>query len=151
MSQATSHRIIKKRLTGNQRNRLREVQAQKLGMSSTELLQQRHSEMKQWQDECEKFKDSRCPNCGAVGHNFKWCPFSSSIYLRQRERFRGQYGSWDSKPHIVLTKDEMRQWRKHFGLLSMPLPATISKVTEASAAKVSLGFFVFQTKGKEES
>ena len=115
----------KRRLTGNQRQKLRQAQAAIEGISSDELLKQRHTRMADWQKEQEQLSRLRCPNCGILGHSFKWCPFSSNFYLQKGLvlRFRGPFGSWGSEPPIELSPDEKQTFRKHFGLLSMSLGA----------------------------
>jgi hypothetical protein len=125
MSQ-NQHGIAKKRrLTGNQRQKLREAQAAKEGISADELLKQRHIRMADWQKEQEQLLCLRCPNCGIFGHSFKWCPFSRDFDLQKGLvlRFRGPFGSWGREPPIELSPDEKRTFRKHFGLLSMSLGA----------------------------
>ena len=113
----------KRRLTGDQRKKLRESQASMMGMSADELLKQRHSRMAEWQGEQIQFLGSRCPNCGILGHPWKWCPFWRDFDLQKGNvtRFRGPHGSWGTEPQIVLTPEESRRFRHFFGLLCMPL------------------------------
>ena len=115
----------KRRLTGNQRQKLREAQAAIEGISPEELLKQRHNRMADWQKEQKQLSCLRCPNCGIFGHCFKWCPFSSDFDLQKELvlRFRGPFGSWGSEPSIELSPVEKQKFRKHFGLLSMSLGA----------------------------
>ena len=115
----------KRRLTGNQRQKLREAQAAMEGISADELLKQRHTRMAEWQKEQEQLSCLRCPNCGVFGHSYKWCPFASDFLFQKGllSRFRGPFGSWGSEPPIELSSDEIRKFRKHFGLLSMSLGA----------------------------
>lgn len=129
MSQTTSGITKKRRLTGNQRQKLRQSQALLMGTSADELLKQRHSRMAEWQRERDAFKASRCPNCGIFGHPWKWCPFSSNFCSQKGNeiRFRGPYGTWGTEPRITLTPEETRRYRHFFGLLSMPIgPGTWS-------------------------
>ena len=130
--------VKKRRLTGNQRKKLRDRQAAALGLSPDELLRQRHSSMQEWKREQESLLSSRCPNCGIIGHSFKWCPFSSNFYLQNgiRARFRGPNGSWDG-PAIQLTLEEKRRFRHFFGLLCMPLGLKSSETLPAAQIKVS--------------
>jgi len=123
MSQHLNGISKKRRLTGNQRQKLREAQAAIEGISADELLKQRHTRMADWQKDKEQLSCLRCPNCGFFGHSFKWCPFSHDFYMQKGHvlRFRGPYGSWGSEPQIELSPDEKRKFRKHFGLLSMSL------------------------------
>jgi hypothetical protein len=112
-----------RRLTGNQRQKLREAQAAMEGISADELLKQRHSRMTDWQKEKEHYSCLRCPNCGILGHSFKWCPFLPNFHLQKGlvYRFKGPFGSWGSEPPIELSPNEKRTFRNFFGLLSMPL------------------------------
>ena len=130
--------VKKRRLTGNQRKKLRDRQAAALGLSPDELLRQRHSSMQEWKREQESLLSSRCPNCGIIGHSFKWCPFSSDFYLQKgiRARFRGPNGSWDG-PTIELSPEEKRKFRHHFGLLCMPLGSKSLETLPTAQRKVS--------------
>jgi hypothetical protein len=123
MSQSLTGIKKKRRLTGNQRQKLRESQAAIEGISADELLKHRHSRMAEWQKEQAQFSCLRCPNCGIFGHSFKWCPFSHDFHLQKGSvlRFRGPFGSWGSEPQIELTSNEKQTFRNFFCLLSMSL------------------------------
>ena len=123
MSNSSNCGIQKKHLTGNQRKKLRNIQASKLGMSPEALLKQRHDRMKEWQYEKDRLKSSKCSNCGTLSHSFKWCPFAHDFELQKPGyvRFRGPHGQWGSEPAVTFSSDEKRRFRNHFGLLSMPI------------------------------
>ena len=110
-----------KHLTGNQRSKLRELQAARLGISADALLKQRLARMREWQAERELFTNSRCPNCGAYGHSFKWCPFAGDFELQRVVRFRGPNGQWGTELPIQLSTEERKKSRQHFGLISTPI------------------------------
>lgn len=112
--------IIKRRLTGNQRKKLRAEQAAKLGISASELLQQRRSKMEEWQSVKSVLSRSRCPNCGIWGHSFTWCPFADDFRMNCA-RFRGPNGSWGSEHSPELTPQQQLRYNQYFSLLSMPL------------------------------
>ena len=112
----------KKHLTGNQRAKLRQAQASKLGISANALLKERHARMNEWQNERELLIKSRCPNCNGYGHSFKWCPFANDFELQRKLRFRGPNGQWGAaEPPLQLTQEEKQKSKKHFVLLSMPI------------------------------
>jgi hypothetical protein len=115
--------IAKRRLTGNQRQKLREAQASMLGTSADDLLKQRRHRMEEWQREQAAFVGIRCPNCGICGHPWRWCPFSSDFFSQKDNitRFRGPFGTWETESSLVLTQEESRRMRQFFGLLCMPL------------------------------
>jgi hypothetical protein len=114
--------IVKKRLTGNQRKKYRSNQAAMLGITGSELLSLRRAKIEQWQIEKSSFISSRCPNCGAVGHSFEWCPFANYFHSRldNGTRFRGPNGSWGSEPPLQLSLEERRRFDKHFRFLNKP-------------------------------
>jgi hypothetical protein len=115
--------IAKRRLTGNQRKKLRFEQASKLGISADELLLQRRSKMEEWQREKSFLSRSRCPNCGIWGHSFKWCPFAEDVPMQPNSfaRFRGPNGSWGSEHSPELSSQQKLRYNQYFSLLSMPL------------------------------
>lgn len=115
--------IVKKRLTGNQRKKYRSNQASMLGITGSELLFLRRAKIEQWQIEKSSFINLRCPNCGAVGHSFKWCPFANNFHSRldNGTRFRGPNGSWGSEPPLELSLEERRRFDQHFRFLTKPL------------------------------
>ena len=123
--------VAKKRLTGNQRKERRVAQAFKLGISDTELLLLRRAKMAEWQMEKHSLIGSRCPNCGAFGHSFKWCPFAKDVEIRPHNvmRFRGPNGSWNGEPPLKLSLQEKERFGKHFRILSTPLVQTPNQVT----------------------
>ena len=118
-----SDRIAKKKhLTGNQRAKLRQAQASKLGISGNELLKERHARMSEWQNQRELLIKTRCPNCNGYGHSFMWCPFENDFVSQRTLRFRGPNGQWGTaEPPLQLTQQERQQSKKHFVLLSMPI------------------------------
>ena len=128
--------VKQRRLTGNQRKKLRNLQAAAVGISSDELLLQRRQSMLEWKQERESLSSFQCPNCGIIGHSFKWCPFSRDFYRQNIQRFRGPIGSWDG-PAIQLTLEEKRRFRHFFGLLCMPLGLKSSETLPAAQIKVS--------------
>lgn len=112
----------KKHLTGNQRAKLRQAQASKLGISGNELLKERHARMSEWQNQRELLIKTRCPNCNGYGHSFMWCPFENDFVSQRTLRFRGPNGQWGTaEPPLQLTQQERQKSKKHFVLLSMPL------------------------------
>jgi hypothetical protein len=117
--------VAKKRLTGNQRKKRRIDQAFKIGISETELLLLRRAKMAEWQMEKHSLFNSRCPNCGAFGHSFKWCPFAKDVPIQVGNvmRFRGPNGSWNGEPPLQLSLKEQGRFDQHFRLLSMRLTA----------------------------
>jgi hypothetical protein len=123
----------RRRLTGNQRKKLRESQASVIGISSDELLRQRRDRMQEWKREQQFLSSSRCPNCGITGHSFKWCPFSSDFYAQKGNviRFRGPSGAW-SEQSLELSPEEKRRFRHFFGLLCMPLGLKSSETLSAA-------------------
>ena len=112
--------ITKRRLTGNQRKKLRAEQAAKLGISASELLQQRRSRMEEWQRVKSVLSRSRCPNCGIWGHSFTWCPFADDFRMKCA-RFRGPNGVWGSEHSPELTPQQHLRYNQYFSLLCMPL------------------------------
>ena len=123
----------RRRLTGNQRKKLRESQATVIGISSDELLRQRRDRMQEWKREQPFVSSSRCPNCGITGHSFKWCPFSSDFYEQKAKvnRFRGPSGTWVVES-LELSPEEKRRFRHFFGLLCMPLGLKASETLSAA-------------------
>jgi len=123
----------RRRLTGNQRKKLRESQASVIGISSDELLRQRRVRMQEWKREQSFVSSSRCPNCGITGHSFKWCPFSSDFYAQKANviRFRGSSGTWGAQS-LELSPEEKRRFRHFFGLLCMPLGLKASETLSAA-------------------
>jgi hypothetical protein len=123
----------RRRLTGNQRKKLRESQASVIGISSDELLRQRRERMQEWKREQSFLSSSRCPNCGITGHSFKWCPFSSDFYAQKATviRFRGPTGTWSAES-LELSPEEKRRFRHFFGLLCMPLGLKSSETLSAA-------------------
>ena len=123
--------IVKKRLTGNQRKKNRSTQASMLGISANELLSLRRAKMQEWQKEKPSLIGTRCPNCGAFGHSFKWCPFKNDVpsWLGNVTHFRGPNGSWGCEPPLELSLEERRRFDQHFRYLSMPLVAKSNEVT----------------------
>jgi hypothetical protein len=115
--------IVKTRLTGNQRKQLRVVQASKKGISESELLSLRRAKMEAWQKEKNLLTNSRCPNCGAFGHSFIFCPFANDFHHRLDNviRFRGPNGTWGCEPPLDLSVEERRKFNRFFRYLSMPL------------------------------
>jgi hypothetical protein len=115
--------VVKTRLTGNQRKTLRIEQAAKRGISESELLLLRRAKMEEWQKEKNHLTTSRCPNCGALGHSFKFCPFANDVSFRLDNviRFRGPSGSWDGEPPLDLSREERQRFNRHFRFLSLPL------------------------------
>ena len=119
--------IVKKRLTGNQRRKLRNMQAASLGISGGELLFRRRAMMEEWRKEKDSLISSRCPNCGAVGHSFKWCPFAndSPSCFDEGTRFRGHNGSWSCyEPALELSLEERQRFEQYFKFLNTPVGAT---------------------------
>ena len=127
-----------RKLTGNQRKKLRDCQAAAIGISPDELLRQRRDSMRGWQKEQMSLSSTRCPNCGITGHSFKWCPFSTDFDLQKVtcKRFRGPYGSCDG-PAIELSPEEKRKFRRFFGLLNMSLGLKSSETLPSAQSKVS--------------
>ena len=123
--------IVKKRLTGNQRKKNRSTQASMLGISANELLLLRRAKMQEWQKEKPSLIGTRCPNCGAFGHSFKWCPCANDVPSRLDNvtHFRGPNGSWGCEPPLDLSLEERRRFEQHFRFLSMPLGAKSNEVT----------------------
>ena len=117
--------VAKKRLTGNQRKKRRIEQAFKIGVSETELLLLRRAKMAEWQMEKHSLFNSRCPNCGAFGHSFKWCPFAKDLPIQVDNvmRFRGPNGSWNGELPLQLSLKEQERFDQHFRHLSMRLLA----------------------------
>lgn len=114
--------IVKKRLTGNQRKKYRSKQASMMGITGSELLFLRRATIEQWQIEKSSFISSRCSNCGAAGHSFKWCPFANDFRCQvDGTRFRGPNGSWGSEPPLELSLAERRRFDQHFRFLTKPL------------------------------
>jgi len=130
--------VVKKRLTGNQRKELRIAQASKMGISETELLSLRHAKMAEWQMVKHTLISSRCPNCGAFGHSFKWCPFAKNATFQPDNlmRFRGSNGSWGLlEPPLELTLKEQHKFDNHFRSLSMTLGPKPNKVAPQNVQK----------------
>jgi hypothetical protein len=123
--------VAKKRLTGNQRKERRVAQALKLRISDTELLLLRRAKMAEWQMEKHSLISSRCPNCGAFGHSFKWCPFAKDVQIQPHNlmRFRGPNGSWNGEFPLQLSLQEQQRFDRHFRLLSMRLGPTPNQAT----------------------
>ena len=97
--------IVKKRLTGNQRKKIRNAQASLLGISGNELLFRRRTLMEEWRKQKDSLFNSRCPNCGAVGHSYTFCPFVNDVpsqcsHLDNGTRFRGPNGVWTGEPAL---------------------------------------------------
>ena len=133
--------VVKKRLTGNQRKELRVAQASKMGISETELLSLRRTKMAEWQMEKLTLISSRCPNCGAFGHSFKWCPFAKNATGQPVNlmRFRGPNGSWGLEPPLELTLKEQHRFDQHFRYLSMTLGPKGPKPNEVTPQNVQKG------------
>ena len=138
--------IVKKRLTGNQRKKHRSNQAAMLGITGNELLFLRRATIEQWQIEKSSFINLRCPNCGAAGHSFKWCPFANDFrsQLDNGTRFRGPNGSWGSEPPLELFLEERRRFDQHFRFLIkprslMPNETTLHFAKTAGGGKHGLG------------
>jgi hypothetical protein len=135
--------IVKKRLTGNQRRKIRNVQAASLGISGSELVSRRRAMVEEWQKERDSLISSRCPNCGAFGHSFKWCPFANDIpsLLDKGTRFRGHNGSWSCcEPALELSLEESQRFEQYFRFLSTPRPpfgATLKQIYIAPAVLAS--------------
>jgi hypothetical protein len=130
--------VAKQRLTGNQRKYRRVAQANKMGISETELLLLRRAKMAEWQMEKHSLLSFRCPNCGAFGHSFKWCPFTKDVtkfQLDKMVRFRGPNGSWNGEPPLKLSVKEQERMDQHFRILSMPLGPTPNQVTLQNVQK----------------
>ena len=118
--------IVKKSLTGNQRRKLRSAQAAMMGISGNELLFRRRTKMEEWHKEKKSLISSRCPNCGVIGHSFKFCPFASFVHSRLENgtHFRGPNGSWScSEPALELSLEERQRFEQHFKFLSTPIGA----------------------------
>lgn len=126
--------ITKRRLTGNQRKKLRLEQASMLGISADELLQQRRSMMEEWQTEKSSLGRVRCPNCGIWGHSFKWCPFAGDAPMQPNSvsRFRGSNGSWGSDSTPEMTPQQKLRYNQYFSLLSMPLHCNTTTIKAQS-------------------
>ena len=126
--------ITKRRLTGNQRKKLRLEQASMLGISADELLQQRRSKMEEWQREKVSLCRVRCPNCGIWGHSFKWCPFAGDAPMQPNSvsRFRGSNGSWGSERVPEMTPQQKLRYNQYFSLLSMPLQSNTPTINAQS-------------------
>ena len=129
--------IVKKRLTGNQRRKVLAAQASVLRISASELLYQRRSMRTEWHNEKHALIDTRCPNCGAFGHSFKFCPFANCFPSRMDNttRFRGPNGSWACESPLELSLEEKRLFDQHFRFLDKPLPPTLNKDTLAHTWK----------------
>ncbi len=127
-SAPNSSGITKRRLTGNQRKKLRLEQASKLGISADKLLQQRRSKMEEWQRVRFSLRRVRCPNCGIWGHSFKWCPFAGDAPMQPNSvsRFHGSNGSWGAERTLEMTPQQILRYNQYFSLLSMPLQSTDS-------------------------
>lgn len=117
--------IVKKRLTGNQRKKLRNAQAALLGISGNELLFRRRTLMEEWRKQQYSLVNSRCPNCGAVGHSYIFCPFANDVlsHLDNGTRFRGPNGVWKFEPALELSSEEKQKFEQHFKFLSMTVGA----------------------------
>jgi hypothetical protein len=126
--------VVKTRLTGNQRKKLRIMQASKAGISESELLSQRQSKMEEWQKEKNGLIKSRCPNCGFLGHSFKFCPFAREFPFGQDNviRFRGPNGSWGCEPPLDLSLEERQRFYRHFKFLSMPIAPKSKNIHQKS-------------------
>jgi hypothetical protein len=125
--------------TGQQRRRRLEEQAMRCGKQPDDLLRERKKQMASWQSQRDDLRLVRCSNCGHIGHNFNWCPFALSFYLRQLGRFRGNGGLWmpDEAP-LCLNEQEHAKFHKHFAILSMRLgPALVTRSSQAQKATVS--------------
>jgi hypothetical protein len=129
--------IVKTRLTGNQRKKLRIEQAAKKGISESELLSLRRAKMEEWQKEKNHLTNSRCPNCGVFGHSFKFCPFANDVVFRLDDviRFRGPNGSWEGEPPLDLSREERERFNRHFRFLSLPLGPNSKKATPQNCEK----------------
>ena len=126
--------IVKKRLTGNQRKKMRSAQAALMGISGSELLFRRRTKMEEWQKEKQSLISSRCPNCGAIGHSFKFCPFAREFPFGQDNviRFRGPNGSWGCEPPLDLSLEERQRFYRHFKFLSMPIAPKSKNIHQKS-------------------
>jgi hypothetical protein len=136
-SQLQSAGILKK-LTGNQRRRLLELQAAKIGKDPDALLENRKLKKLAWQEQRTCLQFYRCCNCGHVGHNFDFCPFAFPFFLRQ-SRFRGMNGLWNPEESaVVMSENERLKYMKHFEILSMVVPESMIKghtLSDISASK----------------
>jgi hypothetical protein len=123
--------VKEKRLTGNQRKKLREAQASRMGISESQLLSQRRAKREEWQKEKNVLIKSRCPNCGFFGHSFKFCPFAREFPFGEDNviRFRGPNGSWGCEPPLDLSLEERQRFYRHFKFLSMPIAPKSKNVT----------------------
>jgi hypothetical protein len=107
-------------ITGSARRRRLEQQAATLGTTPEALLMSRKARKQQWQNCRQELRTFQCPNCGHVGHNYAWCPFTTPFFLSQMDRFRGPTGQWADKYHAVnLSFSEREKMSKHFAILSM--------------------------------
>ena len=138
--------IVKRRLTGNQRRKIRNAQASLLGMTGNELLFRRRTLMEEWRKQKDSLFNSRCPNCGAVGHSYTFCPFVNDVpsHLDNGTRFRGPNGSWGSEPPLELSLEERRRFDQHFRFLTkprslMPNETTLHFAKTAGGGKHGLG------------
>jgi hypothetical protein len=113
------------RQTGNQWKKLRIEQAAKKGISESRAT------MAEWQKERKKLITSTCPNCGAFGHTFYFCPFANDVPYGPGSMisFRGPFGSWDGELPLDLSLAERQRLNRHFTFLSMPLDPTPKKHT----------------------
>ena len=129
--------IVKRRLTGNQRKKIRNAQAALLGISGNELLFRRRTLMQEWRKEKDSLKNSRCPNCGAVGHSYIFCPFSNDFlsHLDNGTRFRGPNGVWNCEPALELSLEEKQKSEQHFKFLSTTVGAPSKESNLSSAEK----------------
>ncbi len=117
--------IVKRRLTGNQRKKIRNAQASLLGISGNELLFRRRTLMEEWRKQKDSLLNSRCPNCGAVGHSYIFCPFANDFlsHLDNGTRFRGPNGVWNCEPALELSREEKQKFDQHFKFLSTTVGA----------------------------
>jgi hypothetical protein len=129
--------VAKQRLTGNQRKERRIAQALKLGISEYELGLLRRAKTAEWQREKNGLICSRCPNCGAFAHSFKWCPFAKDVANQPYNvtRFRGPNGSWNGEPPLQLSLKEKERFGNHFRHLSMTLGPTPNQTTLQNVQK----------------
>ena len=93
-----------------------------------EFLCLRRAKIEDWQKEKPYLIGTRCPNCGAFGHSFKWCPFAKEFRTDDVRRFRGPNGSWKCELPLELSLEERRKFEKHFMYLSMPPGAKSNEV-----------------------
>jgi hypothetical protein len=113
---------IFKKMTGDQRRRLLEQQAARLGKDPNVLLKHRKQQKIKWQAQRKHLEFTQCCNCGHKGHNFDFCPFSLPFFLNH-SKFRGETGFWrPNESAVVLTEKERLKSIKHFEILSMPVP-----------------------------